>query len=404
MPAPHAPGPPPFLSYAFRPFFLLAGGFAVLGMAHWLLVLTGRPWPEAGSFSTVWHAHEMGLGFAGAVVAGFLLTAVATWTGRPPVRGGWLLWLAATWLAGRGAMLFAAALPPGLVAALDLAFPLLLAGLATREIVGGRSRRNYGVMALAWVLVGLVLLYQAAALGLIPEGTEAETEQIVVRLLVQVLVLLVAVVGGRVIPAFTTNWLKLRGADRLPVARPRLEGVILPLTAVAGLSQSLFPEGWPTALLCLLAGLGHTLRLAGWRGLATVAEPLLLVLHVAYAWLAIGFLLLAVTAAGAPLPGTAALHALSVGAVGGMILGMMTRVALGHTGRVLTAARTTVAAYLLLGLATVARVFGPAFETLAAAALPWSGALWMAAFGIFLWSYAPILLGPRADAGPEASS
>lgn len=404
MPGPHAPGPPAFLSYAFRPFFLMAGGFAVLGMAHWLLVITGHPWPEAGHFSTVWHAHEMGLGFAGAVVAGFLLTAVSTWTGRPPVQGGWLVLLAVAWLAGRSAMLFAAELPPWLAAALDLAFPLLLALLATREIVGGRSRRNYGVLALAWLLVGFTLLYQAAAMGLVPEDTGAETEQIVVRLLVQVLVLLVAVIGGRVIPAFTTNWLKQRGATRLPRALPWLERVILPLTAVAGISQALFPEGVATALLCFISGLGHALRLAGWRGHATLAEPLLLVLHVAYAWLAIGFLLLAATAAGAPLPGTAALHALTVGAVAGMILGMMTRVALGHTGRVLTAARSTVVAYLLLGLATLARVFGPAFEPLASAAFQWSGALWMAAFAIFLWTYLPILVGPRADAGREARS
>jgi len=397
MPGPQAPGPPPFLSYAFRPFFLLAGGFAVLGMAHWLLVLAGNPWPGDGGFSTVWHAHEMSVGFAGAVVAGFLLTAVATWTGRPPVQGGWLVLLATAWLAGRGAMLFAAALPPRLVAVLDLAFPLLLALLATREIIGGRNRRNFGVLALAWLLVVLALLYQAAQLGLVPTDTEAGTQQLVVRLLVQVLVLMVATIGGRVIPAFTTNWLRARQVNRLPVARAWLERVILPLTALAGLSQALFPDARATVVLCLLAALGHALRLAGWRGLATWPEPLLLVLHLAYAWLAIGFLLVAATGAGAPLPGTAALHALTVGAVGGMILGMMTRVALGHTGRLLTAARGTVVAYGLLGLATLTRVFGPAFEPLALAAFQWSGALWIAAFGLFLWTYTPILLGPRAD-------
>lgn len=399
MPGPHAPGPPPFLSYAFRPFFLLAGAFAVLAMGQWLLVLAGHPWPAAGSFSTLWHAHEMSLGFAGAVVAGFLLTAVATWTGRPPVQGGWLLLLALAWLAGRGAMLFAEALPAGIVATLDLAFPVSLALLATREIVAGRSRRNYGVLALAWLLVGLTLLYHAAALGFLPESADRDVERVVAWLLVHVLVVLVAVIGGRVIPAFTTNWLKQRGVTRLPKALPWLERVILPLTVVAGLSQALFPEGALTALACLLAGLCHARRLAGWRGLATRAEPLLLVLHVAYAWLAIGFLLLAATAAGARLPGSAALHALTVGAVAGMILGMMTRVALGHTGRMLIAARSTVLAYLLLGLATLARVFGPAVEPLASTAFLWSGALWMAAFTLFLWTYLPILLGPRADAG-----
>lgn len=404
MPGRQATCPPSFLSYAFRPFFLLAGGFAVLGMAHWLLVLAGRPWPVTGNFSTVWHAHEMSLGFAGAVVAGFLLTAVATWTGRPPVQGGWLVLLAVAWLAGRVVMLLTAVLPPWFTAVLDLAFPLLLAGLATREIIGGRSRRNVGVLVLAWLLAGLALLYQAAGLGLVPLGTQAGTQQLAVRLLVQVLVLMVAAIAGRVIPAFTSNWLRARHADRLPRGIPWLERAILPLTALAGIGQALFPDARPTVLLCLLAGLGHTLRLAGWRGLATWPEPLLMVLHVAYAWLAVGFLLVAATGAGAPLPGTAALHALTVGAVGGMILGMMTRVALGHTGRVLTAARSTVVAYVLMGLATLTRVFGPAVEPLASAALQWSGVLWIAAFGFFLWTYAPILLGPRADTGGKVSS
>jgi uncharacterized protein involved in response to NO len=388
----------PVFSYAFRPFFLLAGTFAVLGMAQWLLVINGQPWPADGNLSTLWHAHEMGLGFGGAVVAGFMLTAVANWTGRPPVRGPLLAGLVLSWLCGRAAMLFSGLLPATAILLLDLLFPVFLGILATREIYGARNQRNYGVLAIAWMLSLFTLLYHAAALGVLGEEAAADVQRIVTRLFVYLLAVLVTIIGGRVIPGFTGAWLRMHGSAQLPRTRTWLEACIVPLTAAAGISQALMPDNIITAALCMSTGLAHLLRLAGWRGLATTAEPLLLVLHVAYAWLGIGFMLLGAVPLGIPLPETAALHALTIGGIGGIVLGMMTRVALGHTGRPLHAARIIQLAYVVLGVAAVVRAFGPLSTYFSSAHVhTCSGLLWIAAFILFLWHYAPILTRPRAD-------
>lgn len=387
----------PFFSYGFRPFFLLAGLLAVLGMALWLLAINGSPWPVQASRSTFWHAHEMGLGFGGAVMAGFILTAGANWTGRPPIRGPLLVCLVLGWLCGRAAMLYSGLLPATLTMLLDLLFPVLLGLLVTREIVGARNRRNYGVLTIVWALTVFTVLYHVAAIGSLSEESAADMQRIVARLFVYLLAVLITVLGGRVIPGFTGSWLRMRGASKLPGARDWLETGIVPLTVAAGLSQALAPDGIVTAVLCISAGAAHVLRLSGWRGLATAAEPLLLVLHVAYAWLGLGFLLLGLSAAGLPVPETAALHALTVGGIGGVILGMMTRVALGHTGRPLHAARITQLAYVLLGSSALLRAFGPLSATGSTLAYTGSGLLWIASFSLFVWHYAPILTRPRAD-------
>ena len=384
-------------SYAFRPFFLLAGTLAVLGMTQWLLVINGHPWPANANLSTLWHAHEMALGFGGAVVAGFILTAGANWTGRPPVRGSLLAALVFSWLCGRAALLFSGLLPALLTMLLDLLFPVLFGLIATREIYGARNQRNYGVLAIAWMLSIFTLLYHAAATGLLAEDAATDVQRIVSRLFVYLLAVLITILGGRVIPGFTGTWLRMRGSTSLPDSRAWLETAIVPLTVAAGVSQSLMPAGFLTAVLCISAGAAHLLRLSGWRGLATTAEPLLLVLHMAYAWLGSGFVLLGLSASGLPLPETAALHALTVGGIGGVILGMMTRVALGHTGRPLHAARLIQIAYLLLEFSAIARTFGPLDAGSIALAYTGSGLLWIAAFSLFVWHYAPILVQPRAD-------
>ncbi len=387
----------PFFSYGFRPFFLLAGLLAVLGMALWLLAINGSPWPVQASRSTFWHAHEMGLGFGGAVMAGFILTAGANWTGRPPIRGPLLACLVVAWLCGRAAMLYSGLLPATLTMLLDLLFPVLFGLLVTREIVGARNRRNYGVLAIVWTLTAFTALYHVAAIGLLSEESAADMQRIVARLFVYLLAVLITVLGGRVIPGFTGSWLRMRGVSNLPRIKPWLETCIMPLTAAAGISQALMPDGIVTAALCMNAGIAHLLRLAGWRGLATAAEPLLLVLHIAYLWLAIGFMLLGAVALGLPLSETAALHALTIGGISGIILGMMTRVALGHTGRPLHAARIIQLAYVLLGFSALVRAFGPLSATGSTLAYTGAGLLWIASFSLFLWHYAPILTRPRAD-------
>ncbi|MDQ1303304.1 MAG: NnrS family protein [Pseudomonadota bacterium] len=387
----------PLFSYAFRPFFLLAGILAVLGMTQWLLVINGYPWPTNANLSTLWHAHEMALGFGGAVVAGFVLTAGANWTGRPPVRGPLLAALVFSWLCGRVALLFSGVLPALLIMLLDLLFPVLFGLIATREIYGARNRRNYGVLAIAWMLSLFTLVFHAAATGVLAEEAATDLQRIVSRLFVYLLAVLITILGGRVIPGFTGTWLRMRGVTKLPGSRAGLESAIVPLTIAAGISQSVMPLNILTAVLCIGAGAAHLLRLSGWRGLAATAEPLLLVLHVAYAWLGVGFLLLGAVALGMALPETAALHALTVGGIGGVILGMITRVALGHTGRPLHAARLIQIAYLLLNISALFRSFGPLDASSIALAYTGSGLLWIAAFGLFVWHYAPILVQPRAD-------
>lgn len=372
------------LGYAFRPLFLGAAIFAVLGMAAWISRWLGWAFAPDHPLGVPWHAHEMALGFGGAVVGGFLLTAVATWTGRPPVQGPTLLVLVLAWLAGRVALYLAGG---PVTAAIDMLYPLLLAVLATREIVAARNRRNYGVLLLMWLFAALNAGYHLGDAWPVSQMPMA-------AVMVHLLALLVALIGGRVVPAFTGNWLRANGIASLPSSSPVLESVILPLTALAGIAVSLAPVSPIAGMLCLATALAHGLRLSRWRGLATRQEPLVFVLHGAYAWLPAGYGLLGAGAFGLPIPPGAALHALAVGAVAGMILAMMTRVALGHTGRPLHAARLTVGAYWALLAAALLRSVGVALDP-AGPALALSALAWMLAFGLFLFVYWPILTGPR---------
>lgn len=383
---------PVLFSYAFRSFFLLAGIHAVLALGLWIVLFHGLRWPGAPLASPLWHAHEMALGFGGAVVAGFLLTAVATWTSRPPLQGAPLMALAGAWLAGRLAGVFAGALPAGVLALLDLLFPVLLAVLASREIVAGNSRRNYGIAALTWALAALTGLYHLGAAGVVADGDRLAT-----ALVVHLLAVLIGVVGGRVVPLFTANWLRMSGGTRLPQPRPRLDQAAIALLLVAGLADALVPMSAPSGVLLLLAGAVNLWRLSGWCGTQALANPLLWVLHLAYAALAGGYVLLGAAALGLPLTRSAALHLLTVGGIGGMILAMTTRVALGHTGRPLAVGPPIVWAYALLGAAALARTLGPMLPGAYLPLIDLAALLWIVAFVLFLRVYAPILLRPRPD-------
>jgi uncharacterized protein involved in response to NO len=381
------------LGYAFRPFFLLGAAWAIVAVLTWVALLHGWLRPAPAGDPALWHAHEMAIGFGGAAVAGFLLTAVATWTGRPPVAGPALALLVATWCAGRAAMA-APWLPPGLVALADLAFPLLLAGLAAREVVAGGSRRNYGIVAGLAAFVLLDAAFHAGRAGLLPGADRAAT-----NLAVHALVLLITVIGGRIVPSFTANWLRQQGAVALPRSHAPVEALVLPLTAAAALAEVARAPAALVAAAAAAAALAHAARLAGWRGGATVRNPLLAILHVAYAWLPLGYGLLAVAAATGLPPRAAALHALTIGGVGMMVLAVAGRVALGHTGRPLAASAPTVAAYVLLNAAALVRVAGAALPAAGLAAVDLAAAAWAAAFVLFLWAYAPMLTAPRAGTG-----
>ena len=390
-----ASGGPVLLSYGFRPFFLAGAAWAALGMALWLPV-----WLGDIQFPTIfaamdWHAHEMLFGFLAAIVAGFLLTAVANWTGRPPVRNALLSALIVVWIAGRVAVALSARLGGLLAAGIDLAFLALLAGVVAREIIAAGNWRNI-------VVVGLVLLLLAGNLAFHAAALAGEPADLARRLTVATAIGLILLIGGRIIPAFTRNGLLRAGPGRLPAAAGLVDRTSVGLAAVALAAWVGAPDSGPTAALLLAAAVGQAVRLARWAGERTLHEPLLAILHVGYAFVPVGF-----TLAGLAIlrpesvPASAAIHAWTAGAVGVMTLAMMTRVALGHTGRSLTANTATRLAYALV-LAAVGLRLLAAFDPAAVRLLLiLSAATWIAAFVLYGVAYGPILARPRADARPR---
>lgn len=376
-----------FLSYAFRPFFLANAGFAVLVVPAWAAAWLGLP-PFAGAgLDPLWHAHEMLFGFVPAAIAGFTLTAVATWTSRPPLAGRQLAWLLASWLAARLAMAFAPHLPAWLPGGLSAGFIISAALLLGRELIAAANRRNYPLAALILLLGMLDLLFFAGASA----GSPAR-QTVAVLAALHLASILITLIGGRIVPAFTRNWLQAHGGQRLPRSRAWLETAVFLSTGAAGMAHA-FGLGLPAGWLALLAGALHGLRLAGWRGLAAWPEPLLFVLHAAYALLAAGYGLLGLGLLGR-LPVSLGLHALGIGAIGGMILAVTTRVALGHTGRPLHAAPLTLLAYAALFAALLLRLAATLAPSSTGPLLGGSALAWAIAFLLFLVVYTPVLLGP----------
>lgn len=380
---------PVLLSYAFRPFFLFGGIFAILAVLAWVMNLHGRGLP---STTVLWHSHEMLIGFALAAVAGFSLTAVANWTGRPALHGAPLAWLLASWLAGRSAMLFSGFLPASLVFFLDMLFPILLGILLGREIIGGRNRRNYPLVAIIMVVAMLNTLFHLGANQWI-----AGADQLAIKLLIHTLLLLVTIIAGRIVPNFTSNWLRKQERTRLPVDDDLTNRAALSLTILIGLAFGFIPLHPLTGALAFLGALVHGFRLGRWKGVATMSNPLLFVLHIAYAWIPIGYFLLACSVFGWIFTPTAAMHALTMGAIGSIILAVTTRVALGHTGRPLQATRATVVAYCVFMLAILIRVLGGLLGIDYLVVIDLSTLGWVVSLVIIGWVYWPILTRPRID-------
>lgn len=380
---------PVLLSYAFRPFFLLNGIYAILIVLAWVMTLHGSGLPMA---TPLWHSHEMLVGFGMATVAGFSLTAVANWTGRPAVKGLPLGILVFSWFAGRIAMVSNGWLPNGLVFAVDMVFPILLTVLFGREVIAARNRRNYPLVAILLFVVLLNALYHAGVILWLPGY-----ERLAIYLLIHTLVLLVTIIAGRIVPAFTGNWLRSQGKTDMPVNSEVVNRAALWLTVVVGLAASLMPFNPVTGILAFVAALVHAFRLSRWKAFATTSNPLLFVLHVAYLWLPIGYVLLGCSVFGWFFLPTAALHALTMGAIGGMVLAVTTRVALGHTGRPLQAARATVMAYWIFMVAVLVRVTGPFSSENYLMMIDLSATGWVLSFAIFTWVYWRILTRPRAD-------
>lgn len=382
-------------AYGFRPFFLAAGLYAVIAVGAWAWILVAGRAPFGELPPHLWHGHEMLFGFIGAAIAGFLLTAVPSWTGSRGFAGAPLVLLSALWLAGRVAFASAAVLPWPAVAAAELAFLPLLAFLIGRSLVQERNR-NFPMLVIVAVLWGIDgwFLWALAAADYLQAGLALRTG-------IGVVLLLVTVIGGRIVPAFTANALRARGIAAEITTRKPVEVATIGSMALAVVVDALAPGQQAAGIVALIAALAQAVRLAGWRSLRTFDDPIVWVLHAAYAWLPLGLALKAVhLLAGAPWAAQW-LHALTIGVAAMMIMAVMTRASLGHTGRPLVVARSIAVAYALLLGAALVRVFGPALlpasylATVETAAL-----LWIAAFAIYVAVYAPILTRERADGKP----
>ena len=385
---------PAFLRGGFRPFFFLGAAWAVVVLGLWMAAMAGSITLPTAFDALAWHRHEMLFGYLGAVIAGFLLTAIPNWTGRLPIAGGGLAALASLWIAARLAMLFSAWTGAPLAAALDVGFLLFLAALGAREILAARNR-NVPVVGAVLLLAVAAGVDHAEALGWLA------TDGLGWRSGFALVLLLVTLIGGRIIPSFTRNWLAKQGRTQgLPAQPSRFDLLTIGATALALAAWIAATGAAFAAPLLIIAGGLQFVRLARWNGWSTAAEPLVFILHLAYAWLPLGLLLLGASQLDPAWPASAAIHALSAGAMASMTLAVMTRATLGHTGRDLHADGGTSTIYLLVTLGAALRVAAPWPPVDYLLSLQFSAGLWGGAFLLFLALYGPMLLGPRPDGKP----
>jgi len=382
---------PALLAQGFRPFFFLGALWAAVAMIAWLLVLSGNIELPSVFAPVAWHAHEMLYGFVAAVVAGFLLTAIPNWTGRMPLQGAPLLGLVLLWLAGRLAMATSSWIGGTAAALVDVGFLAVLFLAVSREIVAGRNWRNLPMASAVFAL----LVSNAVAHA---EALEWTSDQgLGWRLGVAVPVMLIGLIGGRVIPSFTRNWLAKRSSTQLPASFGAVDTSALATTGLALVLWVASPESQLTAAILVIAAAFHAVRLARWCGHRSLAEPLVWVLHLAYAWLPAGLGLLA-AALWTEGSQTLAIHALTAGAIGTMTLAVMTRATLGHTGRALRADVSTTAIYAAVTLAALTRLAAAAHPEHMFAFLVASAVFWIMAFGGFAVIYGRYLLRVRSPA------
>ena len=376
----------PFLSFGFRPLFLLASLQAGLAILIWLPFISGRlDVPTA--FSPVdWHVHEMLFGYQAAAIGGFLLTAIPNWTGRLPVQGIPLLVLALAWIAGRFAVSVSALVGWQIAMVIDCLFLALLAGAAIREIVAGRNWRNLKV-------VGVLCLLTLTNVAFHLEAHLAGEALYARRLAIAAILSLVALIGGRIIPSFTNNWLASRGGGRLPVPFAGYDKLVLILTASSLALWVAVPEGMASGVALSLCAALHLVRLGRWAGERTWRNPLLVILHIAYLFVPVGFGLTAAASFGL-IPAGAGLHAWTAGAFGTLTLAVMSRASLGHTGRSLNATLATKVSYLLVLVGSIARIIS-ALDAGWPVLLDAAGLCWSLGFILFSVAYWPVFTGPR---------
>ena len=387
----------PLLANGFRPFFLFGSIYAGLAILVWLPVFHGELTLISAFAPRDWHVHEMLYGYLPAVITGFLFTAIPNWTGRLPIQGTPLLVLVIVWMMGRVCVTFSAETGWLVAMLVDASFLLLVAAAAAREILAGRNWRNLNVVMLVMLLLAGNIAFHLEA----HFNGAADTG---IRIGIAVVVLLISLIGGRIIPSFTRNWLVRENPGRLPVPFGRFDVIVVAIGALALSVWVLSPAGRLTGAALAIAGLLHLVRLGRWAGDRTWRERLVLILHIGYAFVPLGFLLNAMSAFEL-VPAGAGVHAWMVGAAGTMTLAVMSRATLGHSGQQLTASVATQAIYAAIIVAALSRicaVIEPAHSEplLHLAALAWAGAF----FG-FAVSFGPLLAGAgRGKSEPKLAA
>lgn len=383
---------PPLFSFGFRPFFLFSALFAGVAVPVWAAAFALGA-PLGGGDAMAWHAHEMIFGYTGAVIAGFLLTAIPNWTGRAPVMGWPLALLFGLWLAGRIAMAWPDA--DGVAPMVDALFLIVLAGAVWREILAGRNWKNLPVAGLLSAFAAANILWHLETAGVPLSGIGQ-------RLALATLAMLMALIGGRIIPSFTTNWMRKERRTPLPVPFSGLDKIALGLTGAALLAWIAAPFAQLSGMLLGVAGVGHVVRLARWGGWRTLAEPIVTILHIAYLWLAIALLLLAATILAPGLfAGASALHALTAGAVGQLTLAVMTRASRGHSGKPIVADAATIMVYGCIFTGALLRLVLPFTPLPYATGAAIAGSVWSLGMLVFAGAYGPMLLNRQP--GPVAA-
>jgi uncharacterized protein involved in response to NO len=380
---------PAVFSYGFRPFFLGAALFAGVAVPVWIVVLAGVGDSTFLYPARDWHVHEMVFGFLPAVITGFLLTAIPNWTDRPPTRGRELVLLVTLWLAGR--LLIAMPWFTPLVSALvDVGFLVAVAGLVWREIAASKSWDRAPMGVLVSLLAGANILFHVLTLS----GAETDRPELMALGMVM---MLLALIGGRVTPNFTGEFLVDAGRAERPAPFSRYDGLSILLVGFAVVSWIIQPHSMATGWIFVMAGLANLGRLARWYGWLTWREPLVLILHLGYGWFALSLLILGGSILGVGLPKEDAVHAFTSGAVGAMTLAVMTRASLGHTGRPRHAGPLTVLIYMLVNVGAGLRVFGPMTDLPTNLVLGVAAGSWSGAYLLFALVYGPFLLRPSLD-------
>lgn len=387
---------PALFSYGYRPFFLFASIWAVFSIIAWVMTFTGHETLAIAIDPFSWHAHSFLFGYLWAVIAGFLMTAVPNWTGRLPIVGWPLATLVAIWLIGRIAMTFSYYLPNGVTIVCDLLFPLAFTFAIGREIIMGKNWRNLKILILLVMLFCANCLFDGEAFSQVYAADSYGA-----RWALAIAVFLIAIIGGRIIPSFTRNWMVKQSITNLPAPHDKIDLAIMIFTAICLVSWVIFPDAIFTAIIGGICGLANLCRLIRWHGWLTKKEPLVWVLHLGFLFIPLGFIALTLSTFDILHGGRAPVqHLWMAGGIGLMTIAVMTRASLGHAGRPLTVSWPVVLVYCSLFCSVVLRVIaGIADNDLTM--LNISGTLWILAFVGFVVLYWNILTKPRQPRTPN---